>query len=48
MNDIENVLDNAYCKCKYSTIDKGHEKLHRWKNWKQTHRLPQFLMYQYG
>ena len=33
MNDIENVLDTAYCKCKYSTIDKGHEKLHRWKNW---------------
>lgn len=33
LNEIDNVLDSAFCKCTYSDDDKAHKHLHRWKNW---------------
>lgn len=33
MNEIENILDNAYCRCVYDTEQKAHKHLYRWKNW---------------
>ena len=33
MNDIENILDNAFCRCIYNAEEKAHKHLYRWKNW---------------
>ena len=33
MNEIDNILDSAYCKCIYTEEEKAYKHLYRWKSW---------------
>ncbi len=33
MNEIDNILDSAYCRCIYNKEEKAEKHLYRWKSW---------------